>query len=351
MTNAFLEHAAASMGAAPSLTPRHVVDQIRDVLPPSAVISRYVRLRKAGREWKGLSPFNKERTPSFFVNDQKQFWHCFSSGKHGDVFTFLMEVESVSFRDAVQHCANMAGVSIPANGHEPAPTSAATVEEMVKAAAAEREKRRQEEIAEQADAERRRTNLAKAIARDSRGFTMGDGSPPALFLESRGLFMPEDMSPRVLLYHPRCPFPHSEDGDAETFHPALIAISREITGDRVMAISRRPLTRDGQSVSKPISLGPTRGCVIKLSPDEDVTYGLHLAEGITWAVAAAMMGLKPIWATGGTGGMAAFPVLAGIDCLTLICDNDMNGSGQRAADECLTSSLSDLTANPLILLK
>jgi DNA primase len=48
-----------------------------------------VRLKKAGREWKGLSPFNAEKTPSFYVNDQKQFYHCFSSGKHGDIFRFL----------------------------------------------------------------------------------------------------------------------------------------------------------------------------------------------------------------------------------------------------------------------
>ena len=60
------------------------LDEIRARLPVSQVVSRRVPLKRAGREWKGLSPFNKEKTPSFTVNDQKGFYHCFSSGKHGD---------------------------------------------------------------------------------------------------------------------------------------------------------------------------------------------------------------------------------------------------------------------------
>ncbi len=73
--------------------PPHILEEIRARLPASAVVGRRVQLKKAGREWRGLSPFNAEKTPSFYVNDQKQFYHCFSSGKHGDVFTFLMETE------------------------------------------------------------------------------------------------------------------------------------------------------------------------------------------------------------------------------------------------------------------
>ncbi|KQP04049.1 DNA primase [Methylobacterium sp. Leaf93] len=78
------------------------------------MVGRRVRLKKAGREWRGLSPFNSEKTPSFYVNDQKQFYHCFSSGKHGDVFTFLMETEGLSFPEAVERLAGEAGVTLPA---------------------------------------------------------------------------------------------------------------------------------------------------------------------------------------------------------------------------------------------
>src|ERR1700674_2226608 len=86
------------------------LNEIRARLPVSQVVSRRVPLKRAGREWKGLSPFNREKTPSFTVNDQKGFYHCFSSGKHGDVFTFLMETEGLSFRDAVERLASLAGV-------------------------------------------------------------------------------------------------------------------------------------------------------------------------------------------------------------------------------------------------
>lgn len=93
--------------------PPHTLEEIRARLPVSAVVGRKVRLKKAGREWRGLSPFNAEKTPSFYCNDQKQFYHCFSSGKHGDVFTFLMETEGLSFPEAVERLASEAGVDLP----------------------------------------------------------------------------------------------------------------------------------------------------------------------------------------------------------------------------------------------
>ena len=89
------------------------LDEIRARLPVSEVVGKRVKLRKQGREWAGLSPFNAEKTPSFFVNDQKGFYHDFSSSKHGDIYSFLMEVEGLTFPDAVERCAEMAGVPMP----------------------------------------------------------------------------------------------------------------------------------------------------------------------------------------------------------------------------------------------
>src|SRR5215212_9209121 len=86
--------------------PPSILDDIRARLPVSAVVGRKVRLKKAGREWKGLSPFNAEKTPSFYVNDQKGFYHCFSSGKHGDIFSFVIETEGLSFPEAVERLAS-----------------------------------------------------------------------------------------------------------------------------------------------------------------------------------------------------------------------------------------------------
>ena len=89
------------------------LDELRARLPVSEVVGRRVKLRKAGREWKGLSPFNKEKTPSFFVNDQKAMWFDFSSGKNGNIFDFVMQTEGVSFPEAVERLAGEAGIALP----------------------------------------------------------------------------------------------------------------------------------------------------------------------------------------------------------------------------------------------
>ncbi|MBR0753033.1 DNA primase [Bradyrhizobium jicamae] len=90
------------------------LDELRARLPVSEVVGRRVKLKKAGREWKGLSPFQQEKTPSFFVNDQKQAWFDFSSGLNGNIFDFIMKTDGVSFIEAVERLAGMAGVAIPA---------------------------------------------------------------------------------------------------------------------------------------------------------------------------------------------------------------------------------------------
>src|SRR5688572_23263887 len=89
------------------------LEELRARLPVSEVVGRRVKLKKAGREWKGLSPFNKEKTPSFYVNDQKQAWFDFSSGKNGNIFDFVMLTEGVPFPEAVERLASMAGMALP----------------------------------------------------------------------------------------------------------------------------------------------------------------------------------------------------------------------------------------------
>ncbi|MGJ4915933.1 DNA primase [Bradyrhizobium oligotrophicum] len=90
------------------------LDELRARLPVSDVVGKRVKLKKAGREWKGLSPFQQEKTPSFYVNDQKGFYHDFSSGKHGNIFDFVMETEGCSFPEAVERLAGIAGLALPA---------------------------------------------------------------------------------------------------------------------------------------------------------------------------------------------------------------------------------------------
>lgn len=97
--------------------PPHILDEIRTRLSVSQVVGRKVALKKQGREFAGLSPFKTEKTASFFVNDQKGFYHCFASGEHGDIFTFLIKTEGLSFPEAVERLAEEAGVALP----KPAP--------------------------------------------------------------------------------------------------------------------------------------------------------------------------------------------------------------------------------------
>ena len=94
------------------------LDELKARLPVSEVVGRRVKLVRSGREFKGLSPFNKEKTPSFFVNDQKQAWFDFSSGKNGSIFDFVMESEGVTFPEAVERLAQMAGMPLPKISHE-----------------------------------------------------------------------------------------------------------------------------------------------------------------------------------------------------------------------------------------
>lgn len=94
------------------------LEEIRARVPVSEVVRRKVKLRKEGREWRGLSPFNAEKTPSFYVNDQKMRWFDFSAGKNGNIFDFLMETEGLSFPEAVERLAGLAGLSMPVETRE-----------------------------------------------------------------------------------------------------------------------------------------------------------------------------------------------------------------------------------------
>ncbi len=93
--------------------PPSFLEEIKARLPVSEVVRHRVKLLRAGREWKGLSPFNAEKTPSFFVNDQKMAWFDHSAGKNGNIFDFLMETEGLSFPEAVKQLAHEAGLALP----------------------------------------------------------------------------------------------------------------------------------------------------------------------------------------------------------------------------------------------
>jgi DNA primase len=88
------------------------VEEVKSRLSIEDVIGEYVQLKRAGRNWRGLSPFSNEKTPSFMVSPEKQIWHDFSSGKGGNMFSFIMEVEGVDFKGALELLARKAGIDL-----------------------------------------------------------------------------------------------------------------------------------------------------------------------------------------------------------------------------------------------
>ena len=90
--------------------PKEYLDEIKLRLKVSQVVSKSVQLKKRGKEFVGLSPFNNEKTPSFTVSDEKEFYHCFSTGEHGNIFDFVMKTRSIGFGEAVKSLAAEAGM-------------------------------------------------------------------------------------------------------------------------------------------------------------------------------------------------------------------------------------------------
>ena len=89
------------------------IERVRAATDFVAVASEHIALRRVGRRWQGLCPFHAEKTPSFNVSPDKGFFHCFGCQKHGDVFTFVMELEGKSFVEAAEQLAARFGIAVP----------------------------------------------------------------------------------------------------------------------------------------------------------------------------------------------------------------------------------------------
>jgi hypothetical protein len=147
------------------------------------------------------------------------------------------------------------------------------------------------------------------------------------YLERRGiLYQPADIDSPVLRFHPSCPF-------GGTRHLCLLALMRDVRTNEPRAIQRTALTRTGEKIDR-MTLGPKTAAAIKLSADECVTTGLTIGEGMETVLSAMQLGFSPAWALGDADNVRIFPVLSGIECLTITVDNDASGTGQRAALDC-----------------
>ena len=147
------------------------------------------------------------------------------------------------------------------------------------------------------------------------------------YMASRGLILPPGAS-AVIRFHPRCGW---REGDEIIFVPAMICAMRAIVGNDILAVHRTRLTEDGQKVGRKMQ-GPVAGTAIKIDADENVTFGLTIGEGVETCLAARQLGFSPVWAVASAGAIRAFPVVAGIDALTILEEAD--ATSERAVQVC-----------------
>jgi hypothetical protein len=149
------------------------------------------------------------------------------------------------------------------------------------------------------------------------------------YLARRGLCL-NGVAGRVVRFHKACPW--KDDETDQLIHvPAMIAIMRDVRTNELRAIQVTALRPDGSKRGRK-TRGVAAGACIKLSPDDNVEYGLTIGEGLETVLAGMKFGFQPAWACGGTSNLENFPILAGINALTILVDHDE--AGLNAAEIC-----------------
>jgi putative DNA primase/helicase len=148
----------------------------------------------------------------------------------------------------------------------------------------------------------------------------------AVYLASRGLTLSDDVAGDVIRFHPKLKFEGIRAG-------AMVALFRDVASNEPCGIHRTFLDGEGRKLDRKM-LGRARCAAIKLDADETVSLGLHIGEGLETCLAARLAGFRPVWALGSAGGISAFPVLAGIEAITVLGEVNDGGANHRAAQVC-----------------
>jgi DNA primase len=282
--------------------PPSFLDELKARLPVSEVVGKRVKLKKAGREWKGLSPFQQEKTPSFTVNDQKQFYHDFSTDKHGNIFDFVMETEGVSFPEAVERLASLAGLPLPRVSRED-----------------EQREERQKSLHDVMElaAKYFEQNLASNIGPHARGYLADRGIVPSTSLEfrlgyatpnrfglkeylgSKGVSVSDMIETGLLIAGDDIPVPY------DRFRDRVIIPIHDQRG-RVIAFGGRALRSDVQPkyLNSPETSLFHKGSVVfnfhRAREPSHKTGSVVAVEGYMDAIAIYQAGIKSVVATMGT---------------------------------------------------
>jgi phage/plasmid primase-like uncharacterized protein len=289
---------------------------------PKLITARAVRLEdELARRGVKLKGRNERAGPCprcggidrFAINTIKQCWVCRGCNKGGDVIELVRHLDSCDFLTAIE---TITGEKRLDNNTKQRP-----------------DPERERQLAQQRErcAKQERQDVAGQLQRAEQAWQEASltPAPPAIdYLARRGISLDDLPESGGLRWHPACPW------ELGTKACVMARYTDTVTGEP-RGIWRRPITGE-----KPKTLGPMGGCVIRLWPDDAINEGLVIGEGIETTLAAATRIehrgtlLRPAWATGSAGNMATFPVLAGIEALTILVDHDASGTGQKAAEAC-----------------
>ena len=280
-----------------------MTDQQRDGLARNEILvvaqRLGARLKKSGAEWVGPCPRCGGRD-RFAVNPRKRLFNCRGCGVGGDAIDLLRFVTGSTFAEAAELIGDRPTPSTPANQNDYNP--ATSIRRIV------------------AGLTPILDTIGERYLHDTRG--IGTDALDDILGRTDAI----GWNPAVYFNEPGHPLHGQRLG-------CIVGIMTDpTTAQPTGAISRTYIGPDGKKVCKAKTLGEGGG-VIRLSRDEDALHGLFLGEGKETCLAAAALGLRPIWGPGSAMTLAKFPLLVGIECLTLIADHDANGAGEQAARE------------------
>lgn len=284
--------------------PQQYLDDLRGRVLLSDIILKDIPLKRAGREWTARCPFHTEKSPSFFVNDQKRFYHCFGCCESGDHISWMMKYHGMQFRAAVEHLA----------GEKP-PTDAQRFENNMRV-------RSDEHIARSVydyvldDAERSQQAMAQSVWRHT---VKIDGTIAERYLRIRGIRM-KKLPESIRFAENAWIFSH-EGGWKRSGHPGLIAGVQD-SADRLTAIQTTYLLPDGswKAAMRKCKLvtGPMVDGAIRLGEPAGV---LCIAEGIETALAAQQMFTLPVWAATGQARRKSIRLPDVVKTVVILADN------------------------------
>ena len=254
-----------------------------DILDVAWRLGLLTRLKKSGGEYVGGCPQCGGRD-RFAINPSKGLWNCRGCGRGGDAIALVRHVTGASFASAVEQVDHAPSIRSQPPPRPPPPLPTTTTEDAIRMWSASIDPR---------------------------------GTVVEWYFASRWLTLGDDVAGDVLRWNPCI--------------GAILALFRNVLTGEPQAISRTFLDREGRKIERKF-LGPVSGAAIMLDPFDFVTTGLHVGEGVETCMTARQFNLRPVWALGSAAAVAAFPILGGVECLTLLKEAD--DASERAVGAC-----------------